>query len=295
MVECIRKGIILAGGNGTRLAPLTSSVCKQLLPVYDKPMIYYSLATLMLSDIREILLICRPNDVDLFKNLLGNGNNWGIDISYSVQDHPRGLADAFIIGESFIRDYNSALILGDNLFYGNNLSKKLRDANNIKIGATIFAYQVENPSDYGVVSFRDNIVTELEEKPQNPKSNYAVTGLYFYDQDVCELAKSLKPSKRGELEITDLNNKYLQIKKLNVQLIGRGNAWLDMGSYDSLIDAGQFIRTIEKRQILKVACLEEIAWRLGWISDEDLEEQANKFSNNNYGKYLIKLLERKIL
>ena len=285
-----RKGIILAGGTGSRLFPLTSAISKQLLPVYDKPMIYYPLTTLMLSGIRNILIISTPHDKPLFEKLLGNGEDWGIIIKYEVQPNPDGLAQAFIIGEKFIGDSNCALILGDNLFYGENLVKKLENAY-FRNTSTLFAYQVNDPSRYGVVSFdsKKNALN-IEEKPSNPKSNYAITGLYFYENSVIELAKSLSPSSRGELEITDINNYFLRQKMLNVEVLGRGMAWLDTGTFDSLQEASSFIRTLEHRQGLQVGSPEEIAWRKKWISDEHLSKLATIQISSNYGKYLLKLL-----
>ncbi len=288
-----RKGIILAGGTGSRLFPLTAAISKQLLPVYDKPMIYYPLTTLMLSGIRNILIISTPHDKPLFEKLLGNGEDWGISISYEIQPNPDGLAQAFIIGERFIGDSSCALILGDNLFYGENLVKKLENAY-CQDTSTLFAYQVNDPSRYGVVSFDNNqSALDIEEKPSKPKSNYAITGLYFYENSVIELAKSLSPSSRGELEITDINNYFLGQKKLNVEVLGRGMAWLDTGTFDSLQEASSFIRTLEHRQGLQVGSPEEIAWRKKWISDEHLEKLATIQMSSNYGQYLLKLLNKK--
>ncbi len=285
------KGIILAGGRATRLYPITKGVCKQLLPVYDKPMIYYPLSTLMLAGIRDILIITTPEDLPRFSKLLGNGNRFGINISYIKQEEPRGLADAFIIGEDFIGDKNVCLILGDNLFYGHGLSDLLKLAVNRKHGATVFGYYVNDPQRYGVVEFDEkNNALSIEEKPENPKSHWAVTGLYFYDNQVVDIVKDIKPSRRGELEITSLNSIYLEQNKLNVSKLGRGYAWLDTGTHDSLIDASMFIRTVEERQGLKVGCIEEVAYRLGYISSEQLAEIANE-TNTNYGKYLLKILE----
>lgn len=285
-----RKGIILAGGNGTRLYPVTHSLSKQLLPVYDKPMIYYPLTTLMLANIREIQVISTPHDLPMFQNLLGDGSQWGIRLNYQVQSSPDGLAQALIISESFIGDDVSSLILGDNIFYGHNINILLNSANQREIGATIFLYHVSDPGRYGVATFNsDNQVTLLEEKPDNPKSNFAVTGLYFYDNQAVDYAKGLKPSDRGELEITDLNKKYLENNQLYVERMDRGYAWLDTGTHDSLVEAGQFIATIENRQGLKVACPEEVAFRKGWITVADLEKLAKPLIKNQYGQYLIKL------
>jgi len=288
-----RKGIILAGGSGSRLSPLTSVVSKQLMPIYNKPMIYYPISTLMSFGIREILLICRPRDIDLFKELIGSGNQWGINIQYAIQSKPEGIAQAFIIGSSFIKNDTVALILGDNLFYGENLNSQLINAckNN---GATLFAYAVNDPERYGVVTLDQNFnAIKITEKPKKPESNYAISGLYFYDNDVIEIAKSLKPSQRGELEITDINNFYLKQKKLKVEILNRGAAWLDTGTFDSLIDAGLFIKTIENRQALKVGIPEEIAWNNGWITLKQLKLIGTKYSKNEYGKYLINLAKNK--
>lgn len=286
-----RKGIILAGGLGTRLHPVTISMSKQLLPVYDKPMVYYPLATLMLAGIREILLISSPQHINLYKNLLGDGSSFGIEIQYEIQDKPKGLAQAFIIGEQFIKGHTSALVLGDNIFYGNDLQKILNDTVKNKKGATVFSYHVKNPSDYGVVEFSESgKVISLEEKPSDPKSNFAVTGLYLYDENVSEIAKSIGFSDRGELEITSINQEYLNQGLLDVEVLGRGIAWLDTGTHDSLIEASQFIATIEKRQALKIACLEEIAWKSGWINKEQLKMSAIRLKNTDYGNYLKSLL-----
>ena len=285
-----RKGIILAGGNGTRLYPVTHSVSKQLLPVYDKPMIYYPLTTLMLANIREIQVISTSEDLPMFQNLLGDGSQWGIRLNYQVQPSPDGLAQALIISESFIGDDVSSLILGDNIFYGHNINSLLNSANERENGATVFLYHVSDPSRYGVAAFNNNNqVTSLEEKPDNPKSNFAVTGLYFYDNQAVDYARSLKPSDRGELEITDLNKKYLENNQLYVERMDRGYAWLDTGTHDSLVEAGQFIATIENRQGLKVACPEEVAFRKGWITVVDLEILAKPLVKNQYGQYLLKL------
>jgi glucose-1-phosphate thymidylyltransferase len=287
-----RKGIILAGGSGTRLYPVTHTSSKQLLPVYDKPMIYYPLTTLMLGDIRDILIISTPQDLPQFENLLGDGSQWGLKLSYKEQPSPDGLAQAFILGEDFIGDDLSILILGDNIFYGHDLEHLLHSANTRESGATVFAYHVNDPERYGVAEFnKNNQVISLEEKPKQPKSNYALTGLYFYDQKVVELANNLKPSTRGELEITDLNKLYLNKNELFLEIMDRGYAWLDTGTHDSLLDAGQFISTIENRQGLKVACPEEIAYRKQWITKTDLEDLAKPLMKNQYGEYLLKLIK----
>ncbi len=290
-----RKGIILAGGAGTRLHPATLAVSKQLLPVYDKPMIYYPLSALMLAGIKDILIISTPQDTPRFYLLLGDGARWGLNIQYAVQPSPDGLAQAFTIGESFIGNDLSALILGDNIFYGHDFYLLLADANERQQGASIFVYHVQDPERYGVAEFDETgKVLDLEEKPKQPKSNYAVTGLYFYDDQVVSLAKSLKPSARGELEITDLNRLYLEQGQLNVEVMGRGYAWLDTGTHDSLLEAGQFIATLEKRQGLKVACPEEVAYRKGWISATELETLAQPMIKNGYGQYLLSLLKARV-
>ena len=287
-----RKGIILAGGSGTRLYPVTHTISKQLLPVYDKPMIYYPLTTLMLGGIQEILIISTPQDLPQFENLLGDGSQWGLKLSYKEQPSPDGLAQAFTLGEDFIGDDLSTLILGDNIFYGHDLENLLHSANIRESGATVFAYHVNDPERYGVAEFNtDYQVISLEEKPQQPKSNYAVTGLYFYDQKVVELANNLRPSARGELEITDLNKLYLDNNELFVEMMDRGYAWLDTGTHDSLLDAGQFISTIGNRQGLKIACPEEIAYRKQWITKTDLENLAKPLLKNQYGEYLLKLIK----
>jgi len=287
------KGIILAGGSGTRLYPITQGISKQLLPVYDKPMIYYPLSVLMLAGISEILIISTPDDIDNYRKLLSDGSHMGIKISYAIQPSPDGLAQAFIIGEEFIGNGNVCLVLGDNIFYGQDFVVKLKTAANQPSGATIFGYQVKDPERFGVVDFDENFTAlSIEEKPIKPKSNWAVTGLYFYDNSVIEMAKQVKPSHRGELEITTINQMYLEQGKLNVQTLGRGFAWLDTGTHDSLLEASQFVQIIERRQGLKIACLEEISWNNGWLSNTDIEAIAKPLIKSGYGQYLLKLLTK---
>jgi len=285
------KGIVLAGGSGTRLHPITKGVSKQLLPIYDKPMIYYPISVLMLAGINEILVISTPDDIESYQRLLGKGTDFGLSIKYAVQPSPDGLAQAFLIGEEFIGDSNVALVLGDNIFYGQNFSNNLKRATAKSKGATVFGYQVKDPERFGVVAFdAEGNVLSIEEKPSAPKSNYAVTGLYFYDNEVLQIARSIRPSQRGELEITDVNNEYQSRDQLSVELLGRGFAWLDTGTHDSLMEAGQFVQTVEHRQGLKVACLEEIAFSKGWLSKPDLLRQAEKLKKTSYGEYLFKVV-----
>lgn len=286
------KGIILAGGNGSRLNPITNAVSKQLLPIYDKPMIYYPLSVLMLSGIREILIITTPLDRSTFFRLLGDGSKFGISIEYAIQNKPNGLAEAFLIGEQFIGKSKVCLILGDNIFYGSNLITNLKKASNLKRGATVFGYQVKNPKNFGIVELNKNgKAISLEEKPRKPKSRIAITGLYYYDNEVIKISKTIKPSKRGELEITDINKVYLDRRKLNVQLLGRGFAWLDTGTHESLLNASKFVETIESRQGNKIGCIEEIAFKKKWINRDQLEIRANLFKKSSYGEYLLRLLD----
>ncbi len=290
-----RKGIILAGGNGTRLYPATFAVSKQLLPVYDKPMIYYPLTTLMLTELQDILIISTPQDIPRFQQLLGDGSQWGINLRYQIQPKPEGIAQSFILAKTFLEGCNSTLILGDNIFYGHNLNVLLRKADLRQKGATIFSYFVNDPERYGVVSFdNDGKVLDIEEKPKIPKSRYAITGLYFYDNQVIDIVENIRPSNRGELEITDVNQVYLDNKELCVETMGRGYAWLDTGTHESMLDASQYIHTIEKRQGLKVACPEEVAYRLGWISAEDVMRSAAKYKANGYGKYLRSMVTDRV-
>jgi len=287
------KGIILAGGAGQRLAPITLGISKQMLPVYDKPMIYYPLSILMLSGIKEILIISTPEDIPLYKRLLGNGSMFGISLEYCIQPSPDGLAQAFILGKKFIGNSNVLLALGDNIFYGENLSTRLNSAASNLTGATLFGYHVQKPSQFGVIEFDTNgNVISIEEKPKNPKSNYAITGLYFFDNDVVSIAETIKPSKRGELEITDINNIYLKNNNVKVELLGRGFAWLDTGTHESLIEASQFVQTVEKRQGLKIACIEEIAYKNGWISYEEVIKKGESMKNNGYGQYLLNITKK---
>ncbi|MBO6303553.1 MAG: glucose-1-phosphate thymidylyltransferase RfbA [Selenomonadaceae bacterium] len=290
----MKKGIVLAGGSGTRLYPITRGTSKQLMPVYDKPMIYYPISTLMLAGIREMLIITTPDDSENFKRLLGDGSQWGLDLHYAVQEKPRGLADAFLVGEKFLNGSSAALVLGDNIFYGEGFEELTHNAANREDGATVFAYYVKHPSRYGVVEFDENgKAISLEEKPQKPRSNYAVTGLYFYDNDIVDIAKTIKPSARGEIEITDINKHYLKENKLSVEKMGKGYAWLDTGTHDSLLSAATFVQTIQARQGLKIACLEEIAYKLKYITADDVLKLAAPLSKNDYGLYLEEMIEGK--
>jgi glucose-1-phosphate thymidylyltransferase len=289
-----RRGIILAGGSGTRLHPITKGPSKQLLPVYDKPMIYYPLSTLLLAGIREILVVTTPHDAPMFHALLGDGSAWGIELRFAVQPRPEGLAQAFLIGEEFVKDRPSALVLGDNIFYGTELQRRLREISEVDRGATVFAYRVANPEAYGVVEFdAAKRAKSIEEKPKAPRSNYAVTGLYFYDADVVDIAKAVRPSARGELEITSVNQAYLERGDLEVELLGRGSAWLDTGTFDTLLQAGQFVQTLEARQGLRIACPEEICWRNGWIDDAQLERLGEEIGKSQYGQYLLQVLRQR--
>ncbi len=287
------KGIVLAGGTGSRLFPITKGLSKQLLPIYNKPMIYYPISVQMLADVREIAIITTPEDLPSYKKLLGDGSNFGINFSYLIQNKPEGIAQAFIIAKDFIQDFNVSLILGDNIFYGQHFSEKLIKATQRDKGATVFGYHVKDPQNFGVIGFDDKgVIDSIEEKPSYPKSNYAVTGLYFYDQNVVSIAESIEPSQRGELEITSINNAYLDEDALHVETLGRGFAWLDTGTHDSLIEAGQFVQTLEQRQDLKVACLEEIAFNKGWITEQNLLESAENLRNTDYGQYLFRLINQ---